>query len=153
MADLSTLAFNLLNPWAWLRSMSNRNIGILVNAGVPTNGTSGTGAGKAGPGCLLIDVTGKILYINTNTKASPTWSAQVTTGANSFFVSAEQTGTGSAQNIAHGLGVTPSKVVGIPTDLSPATVGQYTLTLGAHTSTNVVATVTTGKKYVVMAWV
>jgi hypothetical protein len=73
-------------------------------------------------------------------------------GASSPFVSTEQTGTGSAQNIAHGLGATPSKVVVSPTDTNPATTGAYTATEGAHTSTNVIVTVTTGKKYKVMAW-
>ena len=42
----------------------------------PTNGTSGTGAGLAEPGSLLIDVTNKRTYQNTNTKASPTWTRQ-----------------------------------------------------------------------------
>jgi hypothetical protein len=73
-------------------------------------------------------------------------------GAASPFVSTEQTGTGSAQNIAHGLGATPSKVVIVPTDTNPATTGAYTATEGAHTATNVIVTVTTGKKYKVMAW-
>ena len=67
------------------------------------------------------------------------------------FVSAEQTGTGSAQSIAHGLGVVPSKVVIVPTDTAPATTGAYTATEGAHTSTNVVVTVTSGKKYKAVA--
>lgn len=46
---------------------------FFLNAGAPTNGTSGTRAGSAYPGSLLIDTTNKKLYINTNTKASPTW--------------------------------------------------------------------------------
>lgn len=70
-----------------------------------------------------------------------------------WFVSAEQTGTGSAQNIAHTLGVVPSKVVVIPTDLTPATVGQYSAVQGTHTAANCIVTVTTGKKYVVQAFV
>lgn len=45
--------------------------------GVPVNGTSGTGAGWAGPGslCIGLDTGGSTfkLYINTNTKLSPTW--------------------------------------------------------------------------------
>ena len=45
---------------------------LLVNAGAPTNGTSGTGAGEAAPGSLLVDTTNKRYYVNTNTKASPT---------------------------------------------------------------------------------
>lgn len=46
---------------------------VLVKNGAPTNGTSGDGAGEAGPGSLLVDRSGAKLYINTNTKASPTW--------------------------------------------------------------------------------
>jgi len=67
------------------------------------------------------------------------------------FVSTEQTGTGSSQSIAHGLGVTPSKVFVSPTDTAPATVGVYTATEGTHTATNVLVTVTSGKKYKVIA--
>lgn len=46
---------------------------LLVFAGAPVSGTSGTAVGIAGPGCLLVDTTNKFLYINTNTLASPTW--------------------------------------------------------------------------------
>jgi hypothetical protein len=68
------------------------------------------------------------------------------------FVSAEQTGNGSAQNVAHGLGLVPSAVLIVPTDTAPATTGAYTATEGTHTETNVVVTVTSGKKYKVFAW-
>lgn len=68
------------------------------------------------------------------------------------FVSTEQTGNGSAQNVAHGLGIIPKKVVIVPTDTAPATTGAYTATEGTHTTTNVVVTVTSGKKYKVLAW-
>lgn len=77
----------------------------------------------------------------------------VTFAKTAQFISTEQTGTGSAQNIAHGLGVVPSKVFVAPTDLTPATVGQYVVTEGTHTTTNVVVTVTTSKKFKVIAWV
>lgn len=46
-------------------------VNILRNAGAPTDGT--TYAGKAAKGCLLVDTTNAILYINTGTQASPTW--------------------------------------------------------------------------------
>jgi len=49
------------------------NVWMFRNAGVPGGGTTGTGAGWAGPGSICSDLTGKKLYINTNTKASPTW--------------------------------------------------------------------------------
>ena len=42
-------------------------------AGAPTSGTSGTYAGSAEPGDLLVDDTNGIVYENKNTKASPTW--------------------------------------------------------------------------------
>lgn len=73
--------------------------------------------------------------------------ASVTAAKLAYFQSTEQTGTGSAQNIAHGLGVVPALVIVYPTDTSPATVGVYTMAQGTHTTTNVVVTVTTGKKY------
>lgn len=68
------------------------------------------------------------------------------------FFSTEQTGTGSAQNVAHGLGATPAGVLIVPTDLNPATVGDYTAAEGTHTTTNVVVTVTASKKFKVFAW-
>jgi predicted RecA/RadA family phage recombinase len=68
-----------------------------------------------------------------------------------LFISAEQTGTGAPQNIAHGLGVVPSKVFAAPTDLTPATVGSYVITEGAHDATNVIVTVTLSKKFKVLA--
>lgn len=46
----------------------------LRNAGAPTNGTSGTYANQnAGKGAMLIDTTNDVLYMNSNTAASPTW--------------------------------------------------------------------------------
>jgi hypothetical protein len=69
------LQFPKLNPRAWLMGLAYNNVGILTNAGAPTSGTSGTGVNKAGPGCLLIDITASVgkLYINTGTLTSPTW--------------------------------------------------------------------------------
>lgn len=72
-------------------------------------------------------------------------------GGPRYFLSTEQTGTGSAQNVAHGLGVVPEIVIVYPTDTSPATVGVYTMVEGTHTTTNVVVTVTSGKKFKVFA--
>jgi len=69
-----------------------------------------------------------------------------------IFTSTEQTGTGSAQNIAHGMARPPVHVLVIPTDTAPATIGQYTATEGAHDATNVIVTVTSGKKYKILAF-
>ncbi len=52
------------------------DVWIGLNAATaPTNGTSGDGAGWAGPGSEYTDRTSAtgVKYINTNTKASPTW--------------------------------------------------------------------------------
>ncbi len=46
---------------------------VFSNAGAPVNGGSGTYAGFANPGDLLVDNTNKTLYQNTNTLLSPTW--------------------------------------------------------------------------------
>ncbi len=71
---------------------------------------------------------------------------------NTVFISTEQTGTGSSQNIAHGLARAPSVVFIAPTDLTPATVGSYSVVEGTHDATNIVVTVTSGKKFKVLAW-
>lgn len=56
---------------------SPADVCVMVGTGATTNGTSGTGAGNCGPGSLYIRADGasSTLLINTNTKASPTWSA------------------------------------------------------------------------------
>ena len=89
------------------------------------------------------DIT-KILYVEA------LWKGGI--GPLTVFVSAEQTGNGSSQDIAHGLGVIPYAAVAIPTDLTASTVGQYAAVAGTHDATNVKYTVTNGKKYVVVAW-
>jgi len=65
-------------------------------------------------------------------------------------LSAEQTGTGAEQSIAHGLGVKPSLVLIIITG-SPTTYAALTVTEGTHDATNVKVTVTSGWKYKVYA--
>lgn len=67
------LAFPQPNYFAYLRSLSKNYIGIYPSVGTPTDGVNGFGAGKLGPGCLVIDISNQILYINTNTLLSPTW--------------------------------------------------------------------------------
>lgn len=67
----------------------------------------------------------------------------------SIFVSTEQTGTGSSQNIAHGLGSVPSAVfVSVTDDNSGA---GFVVAEGAHDGTDVIVTVTTDVKFKVLA--
>lgn len=48
--------------------------GLLIQgAGVPVNGTSGSGAGYIKPGGIYLDTTHKRIYQNQNTTLSPTW--------------------------------------------------------------------------------
>ena len=68
-------------------------------------------------------------------------------GSPGIFQSTEQTGTGSEQDIAHGLGVVPSVVLTSLTEL----VGSDDVAQGAHDATNVKITATSGTKYIVTA--
>lgn len=62
---------------------------------------------------------------------------------------AEVTATGSAQSIAHGLGVIPSKVFIILTEFASNI--SVDVLEGTHTTSNVVVTVTSGAKFKVLA--
>lgn len=106
---------------------------------VSSTATANTLIGRAARAALTGDATGRVIL-------------SVAASATSAFQSSEQTGTGSAQNVAHGLGRAPGIVIVYPTDTSPSTLGSYTVSLGTHTSTNVVLTVTSGKKFIVVAF-
>lgn len=66
-----------------------------------------------------------------------------------MFRSTEQTATGSPQNIAHGLGRTPTAVWWAVSD--SGVTGIYTLVPATHSSTNVVMNGTSGIKFYVFA--
>lgn len=56
------------------------NVVLMTGATTPVNGGSGTGAGIAAKGSLYIAQDSGILYQNTNTKTSPTWTASTGSG-------------------------------------------------------------------------
>jgi hypothetical protein len=89
---------------------------------------------------------------NSSVTTAKLVNGSVTVAKMAVFKSTEQTGTGSAQNIAHGLGASPALVIVYPTDTNVSTTGDYVVTEGSHTTTNVVVTVTNGKKYRVVAF-
>ena len=90
--------------------------------GAPVDGTSGTLAGIAEPGALLIRIDSPSVYQNTNTKASPTWTLfSLTSGAGDF--------TGSFQGTVGD--VTPSTGVFTAID---GPVGGNTPAAGAFTT-------------------
>lgn len=74
------LAFNNLKGGLFDAKSGARMLPAWTHSGAPSNGTSGTLAGYAGPGALLI-TDEPALYQNTNTLASPTWTAAPLTGA------------------------------------------------------------------------
>lgn len=67
------------------------------------------------------------------------------------FVSAETTGTGSSQDVPHGLGVTPSAVMIVLTEFGASE--NPDVTEGAHDATDVKVTVASADvKFKVIAW-
>ena len=73
-------AFNSLKAGLFDAKSGVRMRPAWTHSGAPTNGTSGTLAGYALPGDLLIRTDTVALYQNTNTQASPTWTAAPLTG-------------------------------------------------------------------------
>lgn len=91
------------------------------------------------------DASGTIALTSSNISGSA--GSVASTG---YFLSAQQTGTGAPQNIAHGLGVTPNLVFVIPDDIGGG--GVFSVTYGTATSTNAVVTFSNGQKYRVVAF-
>ena len=73
--------------------------------------------------------------------------ATITKSNIKMFISSVQTGTGSVQGIAHGLGVIPTNVFVAFTGTTAA----QAVTEGTHTFTNCVVTVTTGATFKILA--
>jgi hypothetical protein len=108
--------------------------------------TSGSGAPSA------TEPNGSV-YLRTNGSSASTLYVRVSSAwvptSPATFLSAEITGDGSAQSTAHGLATVPTLVFAIPSDI---TGGAFAVTYGTHTTTNAIATVTTGEKYRIVAF-
>lgn len=61
------------NIQASAKSLAENGIINIAGAGAPTSGTSGTGVRICGKGSLYFDVTNGLVYQNTGTTTSPTW--------------------------------------------------------------------------------
>lgn len=70
---------------------TGNNTGVFNIAGAPVDGTSGTLVGVAGPGSILMRTNGAV-YVNTNTKASPTWVSLGVGAANAALTTPTITG-------------------------------------------------------------
>lgn len=115
----------------------------------------------AASGLATLNGSSKVVQDPANATATPTASKiPIADGAGVLdpawtkapFLSAEITGNGGAQSTAHGLGVTPRLVIAIPSQLTAGIAGGFTVTYGAHTSTNAIVTVTNNEKYRVVAF-
>ena len=96
-------------------------------------------------GVDVTTITGDVT-INSS-KVSTVGTGKITTAKMAIFVSTVQTANGSAQNVAHGLGVSPTTVLVIPVStLAAATTFSFT-----KGSTNVVVTGTNTATYMVVA--
>lgn len=73
-ADPGVGSWTPINIWAMLRALINNGCPIVSISGAPSNGASGTFNGQAGKGSVLVDYTNGVIYVNTGTLASPTWS-------------------------------------------------------------------------------
>ena len=130
--DLSGLAFDAL-------------VYVSNTAGALADAPSTTNSVPVGRVIPLSDSTPtKVLWVDFH------WSPQI---YNTIFVSSEQTGTGSSQNVAHGLGIVPNKVIIAVTELPDAAAETgFDVAEGAHDATNVVVTVTNTVKFKVLAF-
>lgn len=115
--------------WAELVSLDSRTTSLESSAGVD-----------------ITTITGDVTF--TAEKVGSIGADKVTADMINHFISTEQTGNGSAQNVAHGLGTTPTSVLIIPSLNKDGADCSFTFTKG---STNVVVTATSGAKYYVFA--
>jgi len=104
--------------------------------------TSGAGAPTATEpaGSFFIRNDGTVPTSLYRSAGGGTWAPVIP----AYNLSAEITANGSAQSTAHTLGAVPSVVIAIPSNL---TGGVFVVSYGTHTSTDSIATVTTGEKY------
>lgn len=123
---------------------------VLVDTGAPSDANGNDGD-------IYINDANNDLY----KKASGTWGSPLlnltgatgATGASgnlNVFASTVRTATGSAENIAHGLSGTPTKVLVSIQDTNGVAL-PHAILEGAHDGTNVVVTVTASLKYKLLA--
>ena len=157
------MAFNYAkNVWANLRQLANKDVWEIADAGAPTSGSSGTGNGFSGPGSVYTNTTNGAKYINTGTKASPTWSLLATSAAAGYNVlaagtAASGTTTGTSISVAGAL-TTDLAIVTWRTAaqtvahiLAVATTDAITVTYRAGTEAQTVGTAGVVNYYVIRA--
>lgn len=149
----ASVALTIANDAVTLAKMANLARGSIIVGGVANEPTAldakTTTQILVGDGTDLksVAVSGDATLANTG--ALTIAALAVTVAKTKVFFSTEQTGNGSAQNVAHGLGAIPAGVLVVPSDCPDSA---WALAQGAHDATNVVVTATNLLKYYVMAW-
>lgn len=125
----------IANIQAALRDLANQDVWDLAGSGAPTSGTSGTGVNLAGPGSTYTRTSNGVIYVNTNTKASPTWTVSIVltlaagvatflatpSSANLLAALTDETGTGLAVFNTSPTFITP--ILGVAAGTSLAVTG------------------------------
>lgn len=96
---------------------------FVLLTGAAVNGTSGTQAGIAAPGALLITVATPGVYQNTNTLASPTW----TPFGETIVVTVPQTAVADAAAATVGANITASVGTNIAAFTDPPSAAEMAL--------------------------
>jgi|SRR5579863_333834 len=81
--EVSVSAWTPINIFAMIKALVNNGCPIVTINGIQfpiTNGVNGTFVGQAGKGSLLIDYANGLLYMNTGTIFSPTWTLVLESG-------------------------------------------------------------------------
>jgi hypothetical protein len=144
--DPSVASWTPINMWAMLRALVNNNVPMLTGSGAPTNGTTGTFAGQAGPGASYTDYLNGAEYINVGTLLSPTWvkaaGADVIQKASGVITAAQIIAT-TAGNLGHANGVilVPAAPAGAINELESCVISMDFLTAaytgGGNTTVNI----------------
>lgn len=121
------------NIWASFRQLADLDIWQIADSGAPTSGTSGTGVGFAGIGSVYTNTANGAKYVNTGTKASPTWSALASSSTFASGIVASGTTTSGTTT---GTSIT---VAGALTTDTP----QVTWKVAPQTIATIIATATT----------
>jgi hypothetical protein len=132
-------------PWKLVTSSGLDTSASSIGQPVYLSDTAGGLSLTAGTVGLKI---GTVMTVATSGTVLLAPQGMATTGGG-VFVSAEQTADGSAQSIAHGLGYVPSRVLAAFSEFGASEACD--IALGTHTVTSVVLTVTSGRKYFVIA--
>lgn len=140
----------MLSIFAEIQGNMKNSVRQISGSGAPTNGTAGTGVNDCGPGSGYTDYLNAQYYLNTGTKASPTWTLLPNGGAGSVVSSmlatnlmqratgsisaANIVGTGAGQ-LGHANGVVLQAAPGANVALQPIAFGlYYTFGVAAYTA-------------------